>query len=941
MESLQEEDDGEGVEDMVLRVELEGYPLSESEYMLQRKGEIYYPLGQLARHLELAVEVDPLEGQVSGWVLDPDRTVSFDTASGMGEVGDRPLILEEEDWIQEHDDIYFREDAIQEFLPVGFEYRPRRAEVHMRADEELPILSRLEREARWARLTDDGAGIGGEEWLPREPLPARFMTRPAWSLSLNHQQSGNGSSTSGNLAGAGDLLWHEAEWRLQANDTDGIRRFDGTLGQQVGHPALERYELGRVRAPRYDLIRRGGSGMGVTLTNRPEGMARTTFTDQSIEVEVPEGWDVELYRDGDLVDFAHDVDTDRHEFEDIDARPGTNPYTIEFYGPHGERETISRTIEIGPGLLPPGMVHYSLDASREGVSLYEHQPRDDQDRRAAARMDVGVTETLTVGGDLHYMEPDDEEDELTRRELVGADASFSAFGVWGRLRGAFENDQGRAWQLALERGLGAWSLDYEYTLVDGLETDELRSRVSGDLRHGHELQVRGSLGPLRTRLRYEHQESADGESTWQRLRTRENVSIGGQRLRHSLTVSQADDGDPSAQGSLQTRWGRYREGRLNLGVSYGLAPEAELDSANAEYSQSLHDNWRGSAQVRGSFNDRPHNLRLGISRTAREYWRFSGQGQVDTGGRWQVSVGLDVGGLPHPAGGWYPDPEAGRGYDHGAVMARVHQDGEPVEGVDVCAGRSCGGTDENGEAWAARLDPHDPVNVEVDVGSIDNPFVQPATRGVSFEPRPGRVLPLDFELHLTGEVDGVVRRQRGTAEPSEVSGFEMEAVDTETGEVVQTDRSVFDGLFILDQLPPGGYLVRASEEQAERLDVPQTATAQRISVEGDGDLVSHQDLTIHDGGEIVRVASPAEAVEQITFSYDSSHTLRDHLAQLLDRLGAEQVEGGLESLYEEVVILNGEVEDGDRVMVPADRSPLDEITHWQHQEELELAEEGD
>jgi len=935
VDRLQEEDESAQTEDMVVRLELDGYTLADSEYMIQRDGEVYYPLGQLARHLELALEVEAVDGTVSGWVLDPDQTVSFDTASGMGEVGDRPVVLDEEDWIQEHDDIYLREAAIQEFLPVRFEYRARSAEVHMQAEEALPVLERLEREARWDTLGSGTPGGEGREWLPREPLPARFLTRPAWSLSVDQQISDRDASTRGDLAGAGDLLWHEAQWRLLADDEDGIRRFDGTLGQHVGHPALHRYELGRVRAPRYDLARRGGSGLGVTLTNRPDGVARTTFTDQSLEVEVPEGWDVELYRDGDLIDFEPNVEGDRHEFDDIDARRGVNEYTIELYGPHGERETVTRTIQIGPGLLPPGTVHYSLDAVREGDSVYDRPDRDDGKRQAAGRMDVGVTERLTVGADVHYQESSEDADRPDRRELAAADAAFSALGFWGRLRGAFENGERRAWQVAFDRGLGAWNLSYEYTQVDGLETDELRSSVSGDLRHHHELQAHGSIGPVNTRVRYRQEESVDGE-TLQRLQTRENLRLGAQRIRHTLLVRRGEDDSTSATGSLSTRWGRYREGRLNLGASYDLAPDAELNTINADYGRNVGEDWRASGSVRGSLNDRPHRFQVGVSRSTREYWRLTARGSVDSDGGWQASVGVDVGGLPHPEGGWYPDPEAGRGYDHGAVMARVHQDGEPVEDVEVCADRQCGASNEDGEAWVARLEPYEPVNVEVDVGSIENPFVRPAKEGVSFKPRPGRVLPVEYALHETGEVDGTVQRRRGLYDPEEVSGFEVEAVDAESGEVVRSERSVFDGLYILDRLPPGAYRVQASEEQAERLGVPQSATAQRVAIEDDGDLARGYDLTIHDDGEIVQAAQPASPVEEIRFEFDDGFSIREHLEHVLERLGAPMSDEDLAALTEEVRMLNGDPGDGDPLIVPADRAPLDEIAHWERTGKLGL-----
>lgn len=72
LDSLESEEDV-GREEMVVRLELEGHVLADSEYLIRKDDRIFYPLDQLARHLELDIEVDPLAGEAQGWVLDPER----------------------------------------------------------------------------------------------------------------------------------------------------------------------------------------------------------------------------------------------------------------------------------------------------------------------------------------------------------------------------------------------------------------------------------------------------------------------------------------------------------------------------------------------------------------------------------------------------------------------------------------------------------------------------------------------------------------------------------------------------------------------------------------------------------------------------------------------------------------------------------------------------
>lgn len=105
--------------------------------------------------------------------------------------------------------------------------------------------------------------------------------------------------------------------------------------------------------------------------------------------------------------------------------------------------------------------------------------------------------------------------------------------------------------------------------------------------------------------------------------------------------------------------------------------------------------------------------------------------------------------------------------------------------------------------------------VNVDPNSLEDPYLR-STRGVlSFLPRMGRTLPLDFPMVMTGEVDGTVYLQEeGGSRP--YPGMELELVDR-SGKVIRAVPAAYDGFFDLDQVIPGDYTLRVNPKQAADL----------------------------------------------------------------------------------------------------------------------------
>jgi hypothetical protein len=147
---------------------------------------------------------------------------------------------------------------------------------------------------------------------------------------------------------------------------------------------------------------------------------------------------------------------------------------------------------------------------------------------------------------------------------------------------------------------------------------------------------------------------------------------------------------------------------------------------------------------------------------------------------------------------------------------------EPIEGVMVEAGLRFRDsvTGENGKAIVDGLSPFQPVLVGVDLSSLDDPFLVPASKGVVVVPRPGVMTEVLLPISPSGEVEGTLLTPNGTPQ----AGAELELVDRK-GTVVATTLSEYDGFFLFDRVPYGQYRLRLTPAVALKLEVREVIPA--------------------------------------------------------------------------------------------------------------------
>ncbi len=251
-------------------------------------------------------------------------------------------------------------------------------------------------------------------------------------------------------------------------------------------------------------------------------------------------------------------------------------------------------------------------------------------------------------------------------------------------------------------------------------------------------------------------------------------------------------------------------------------------------------------------------------------------------------------------------------------------DDEPLKDVVVTApqnGRRQS-TDENGVALFSRMLKLRLTDVYVAPETLQDPVWIPGFEGVSILPREGYVASVNFPVHMSGELDGVVYAQKiGEAAPVSVRNIPL-ALYNDEGEVEQEVSTDGTGFYYFSQIPPGRYLlvVDGDVAQGKNLIRPQP---QRIEIGYDGTVIYGNDVYMDMGAGDVPIAVLSDLDDYKAMypeiDFDNDYELVLNLGEYNSRLLTSVIWYKLRSRYSSLLA------DGN-LFVPPTQSLADEKT---------------
>lgn len=814
---------------------------------------VFLPLGALARTLDLAINVSPDGTEAEGWVLSEGRTLRIDSRAGTLAISSKQKDLHAGRVVAHDGEMYVRDDYLASILPLSLNTDLRDSAITLTTREPFPFQERLAREEKRARLNLQARAQNTGEDLPRQDTPWRMVDFPLADMEVRAASDSTfGSRAEVDARLTSDLAMMTAQLFASGNTRYGLTAARLELGRRDADGALlgplsaTQFALGDVATATLPLGLRGTAGRGVTLSNAPLQQA-SIFEKIDLRGELPDGYEVELYRNNVLIGSTRQASNGRFEFLQIPVEFGLNVMRLAFYGPQGQRRDEVRLVTVGDGRLPQGKLVYNLGIAEKDRSLFNVygpnyvEPRDFGKIRATAQLAYGLSSGLTTS--LHAARFGTSSGNAWQ---LGGGLRTGFNGISARLDGAIQRGSGGSGTEltgsghgeAVELGLGARvfgaALTLGHTEYRGSFVDEVQSATGDSMRRASELGVTGSVSfgggaapftlPYSARVR--RLDFADGrEQLNATLRTA--ARIDSTLAAASLDYQQFSLPDQATQrrlaGLLDLTRPLSERTQMRLSLGYEFVPRNKPVSFNVEIDHALDDRTLVRASAGRSFDADQTTMGLSATRRFRQF-SLSFDSALSLPDRLYSAVlrlGFSFGRNPLTGRTFFDQPGlAGAG----AVALRAFRDtdGDGQFGandivlpeVAFGSGAGVGRTDDAGIALIGDLPGGIRTSVMIDPDSLNDIDLAPRASGLSIVPRSGRIHIADFPINEVREMQGVVLfRRDGQNQP--LSGMRLELMDT-TGRTIAYARSSSSGWFLFEQVPQGQYDVRLEPEQAQR-----------------------------------------------------------------------------------------------------------------------------
>ncbi len=778
--------------------------------------------------LDLAeIECDVTPGERLSGTLQPEGMgFAIDPDSGMARSGDLRIPIDSGDVVWLDGQLFVVTTVLERLFAVRFHPSLPELIVVVRQADHLPVVQRLERERRRRRFTagaeHDGVVVAEPsrkivdgavfDWAvsgaTEDPLDASAvdlglgMQVLGGSGVLRHTERRFGGQSDRLTTGSWTRVWHTTPWVRQVR-----------LGEAIGTGARPR------------IVR------GAVVTNSPF-VRPAAFAVSPLEGVLASGWEVELYRGMEFIDYTRVGPEGRYAF-DVPVLYGENPLEIVAYGPSGQVLRERRTFEIAAERLPARQFEYGVGG---GACAYELC-----DATLNVDLRYGIDRRWTVRGGVDRFWRDTLPDlwhpygsvafQATRSVALFAEGVVDAL-VAGRAEYAptqdFRVTLGQTW----------FTGDVTLPLV-GSASEDSRTEASLYVRPPWlEYRTYGRLFAIRSRGATVDRDLASAVATVRFDGAR--VDVGGTHERISLA-----DLPATARTTFDVRYFQVYGGSISWlrRTLFRAELRADIDSGPMQGRVGLNRGFANLLQVDmglGWQRGIGVTFELGITATLRPV-RIVSRNQVTPDG---------TRGIQAVEGSFIWEGSTnrlefadGRSLGRSGIVGEVFVDGNAngiadpgesrVANVSVRVGPLTARTDAEGRFAVWDLMPFEPLVLEVDANSVRDPLWVPATPRLLVRPDPNTFTPIPVPLVQAGEVSGaVLLGDEGAA----LRGVQVELRNQDTDDVYTTS-TFSDGTFYVMGVRPGRYVATLAERVQEILSLSARPAEFEVLPTSDGAIV--------------------------------------------------------------------------------------------------------
>lgn len=884
---------------LLLRPKSGKFVLSSEIGAIPNKGIVYYSLEDLISQLELQIDYNPETRIGSGWFLREDWLIRFNLNNKEVVSRDTTYTVSEDDILEDGGDVYISGRAAKTWL--NLDLTPDFAQQYVEVDSAYPYPA-LARNARERDI--DGRRRNNASVLPRAENEDRNfdinVVETQQTLRMRRDpEDGSNTTHQNTTSAAGEILGHTAYGIATWNSEDKLNNVRGRLSKESEDPNLlgplkaRAYTLGDTDLPQLPLTGSTSQELGVRINNNPLRNAdfqRTTISGDSLP-----GWDIELYRDGFLIDRIRVEEDARYEFPDIDLFAGDNLFDVYFYGPQGEIRKDSFNIPVNEQFLATQDNTYDMSLTFNDAQTYTKFPSEDEDAdgpHLVTRYNKIIGNTLAYAG-------------LRARQEDGEQKAYLGTGftnIWNGYvfdgNASMDEKANKAAQLTTRKNIDDWRLQLTGILAD----EEFNSQDDENATLGVIGTVnRNFITPFDTRLSFttggEYKEL--GEET-----TRTSGRVGFSHQMGRLTLSNFTQYSKSETEGLDsaTRVDNSLAARLSkgkffttAGLNYNVKPDSEVDNYFGQVA--YYPTPRLSSDLTVSYNPKQTLTegRLGVT-YRHDKFRVSPYVDYDSESNLETGVRLSSTFIDKPNSA-LPIMTSKKIIGRGLVSSFVFYDkngnnifddgDEPlpdvyVESVNISRREP---TDEKGYSLITDLPEKFATDIRVDKSTLPDPFMIPGFKGASVFPLSGEMINLTFPIHMGGEIDGTVYYDDGGIQAN-AGNIPVQLIPLDGSTEIIKTYAANDGYFVISSVPPGDYVLSVDAGIANKQKAGGMPPS-LVRIGHDGTVLSGQDIKLEKGRTQVPLDVKTVAMKDQTapfFALQTGSKTKSGLSNLLEKM---------------------------------------------------------
>ncbi len=837
-------------------------------------GRYYIPFVDFVQALEFPADYDERGGLISGWFLDEARTFSIDLRAGTARVDGRDYTLSP-DHIERHEDgVYVSLDMIQKWFPLTLEVDFSQLAVVVKSLEPLPIEVRIARDAKRGEIEDGAGGRYRNKEYPLRDTPPPLFGAPTANVSAqstydNNESLDNPFAVTMTMLASGIVAGQDAVISINDNSQDdsgpdirasiGLKDPDNNLFGIGG----SEYRLGDVATNAIPLISTGTAGRGAYFSTMPYNSGASQSGTTQLRGELPVGYQVDVMRNGQLLGFLEEPDANGEYVFDLDVFPGLNVFELVFYGPQGQKDVKEERIYVAANPVEKGSIGFRGSLIQDNTNLFTNRKISNDDDQGAYRFTAEAEYGLTDISSF-YLALADISFEGERERYGIARYSRSIKGARTDFSYARSSSGGQSASLRVQsvvRGI-RWQL--EHILYKDFESEDTeREGLGGQLANSTNLRVSGLLPIIKHTPFSLNVDRLENEEGVERISWRGRVTKNVKKLRVTSEVEQVIEDEQERQTDLSVQVSsRFDKINIRGNMSYEIEPDFALNDVSLSADWRVDKRTNARMEVRRSGSEDPvHSLTLGASR-AFDPIQVGLNVSYDDEGDMRAILGTSfgLGYNPHEkkpfmthkriaqkaifAPRVYYDKNNNNIFDEGDEwMEGVHFAGA---GVDREVG-----TNAKGVLVLPSVEAYERTTFELNTSSLPDPFMRSARTPEDYVLRPSQIVRSDYPVILVGEVDGNIYVAK-YGDRRNAQSITIELVSKETGEVVQSGKSEFDGFFWVQDVPVGVYQARLSPKQVQDLGFCQPK-AQDVSLTEDETFKTLGDYLLWPRGQEGRV----------------------------------------------------------------------------------------